>query len=211
MSNLRTRWKAAWKNAGGSVATEEILFNDLSLRYTEGLRHYHTIAHVEAMLDHLDEFRAANESKMVHFTVVAMATWYHDATYYPYAHNNEIQSARLFALIGKLGYLEESFIQRVVEGILATTHHRSSDSPNIRTLCDLDLAILGQPERAFDRYEGQIRLEYDAVPENEFRTERRKILAQFLERPRIYQTDFFKERYEQQARENLTRSIEHLS
>ena len=163
------------------------------------------------MLNHLDEFRATDESKMVHFPVVAMTVWYHDTVYYPYARNNELQSARLFALVGKLGYLEESFIKRVVEGILATTHHRPSDSPNIRTLCDIDLAILGQPENVFSRYEQQIRLEYDAVPENQFRTERRKILVQFLERPRIYQTDFFRERYEQKARENLTSSIERLS
>lgn len=211
MSDLRTRWKATWKAAGGNIGAGEILFDDLVLRYQEGLRHYHTIAHVEAMLNHLDEFRATDESKMVHFPVVAMTVWYHDTVYYPYARNNELQSARLFALVGKLGYLEESFIKRVVEGILATTHHRPSDSPNIRTLCDIDLAILGQPENVFSRYEQQIRLEYDAVPENQFRTERRKILVQFLERPRIYQTDFFRERYEQKARENLTSSIERLS
>lgn len=211
MSNLRSRWKAAWKAVGGSVAMEEVLFDDLILRHQEGLRHYHTIAHVEAMLNHFDEFREADGSKTVYFPVVAMAAWYHDAVYHPYAHNNELQSARLFTLVGKLARLEESLIQRVVEGILATTHHRPSDSPNIRTLCDLDLAIFGQPRGAFDRYEQQIRLEYDAVPEDQFRTERRKILARFLERPRIYQTDFFNERYERPARENLAHAIERLS
>lgn len=211
MSDLRTRWKDIWKAAGGSIKTGEILFDDLILRYQEGFRYYHTIAHIEAMLNHLDELRAADEAKTMHFPVVAMAVWYHDAVYWPYARNNELQSARLFMLVGRLGYLEESFIKRVVEGILATIHHHPSDNLNIRTLCDLDLAIFGQPECAFDRYEEQIRFEYDAVPENRFRMERRKVLSYFLERPRIYQTDFFKERYEQQARENLARSIKRLS
>lgn len=211
MSNSYSRWAAAWKEAGGSIGAGRILFDDLNLRFQEYWRHYHVLPHVETMLDELDAFRAAEESKMVHFAAVKMMAWYHDAVYYPYARNNETQSARLFALVGKLAYLEESFIKKVVEGILATAAHEPSENPNIRTLCDLDLVILGQSEPAFNRYEGKIRLEYDAVPEEKFRTERRAILKRFLDRPRIYQTDFFRERYEAQAQENLRRSIERLS
>jgi predicted metal-dependent HD superfamily phosphohydrolase len=189
-----------------------ILFEDLNLRFQEVWRHYHGLSHIETMLDELDAFRAAEESKMVHFAAVKMMVWYHDAVYYPYApRNNETQSARLFALVGKLAYLQEPFITRVVEGILATANHKQSENSNIRTLCDIDLAILGQPEPVFDRYEAQIRLEYDAVLGDQFRMGRRTILKHFFNRQRIYQTDFFRERYEVQARKNLRRSIESLS
>ena len=212
MSNLHSRWATAWKEAGGSLAAGRILFDDLNLRFQEGRRYYHALSHVETMLDELEAFRAAEESKTVHFAAVKMMIWYHDAVYYPCARNNETQSAQLFTLVGKLAYLEESFITRVVEGILATANHRPSVNPNVQTLCDLDLTILGQPEPVFDRYEEQICLEYDdAVPEDEFRIGRRTILQYFLGRQRIYQTNFFRERYEAQARENLRRSIERLS
>ena len=157
MSNLHSRWAAAWKEVGGSVAMGGILFEGgLNLRFQEVWRHYYGLSHIETMLDELDAFRAAEESKMVHFAAVKMMVWYHDAVYYPYApRNDETQSARLFALVGKLAYLQEPFITRVVEGILATANRKQSENSNIRTLCDIDLAILGQPEPVFDRYKAR--------------------------------------------------------
>jgi len=45
------------------------------------------------------------------------------------------------------------------------------------------------------------------VSEETFRAGRAKVLRQFLDRPRIYGTDFFRDRYEAGARENLARSL----
>jgi predicted metal-dependent HD superfamily phosphohydrolase len=45
------------------------------------------------------------------------------------------------------------------------------------------------------------------VPEPLFRPERRKILAAFLKRPRIYHTEHFFTTHESRARENLQRSL----
>jgi predicted metal-dependent HD superfamily phosphohydrolase len=43
-----------------------------------------------------------------------------------------------------------------------------------------------------------------------FRRERKAILKEFLARPRIFGTARFRERYEEQARENLARSLQRL-
>ena len=62
----------------------------------------------------------------------------------------------------------------------------------------------------FDEYEQNIRREYSWVPEDQFRQGRSAILQMFLDRDSIYLTDFFKGKYESQARENLQRSIDAL-
>ena len=57
----------------------------------------------------------------------------------------------------------------------------------------------------------QIRTEYRHVPTSQFRPGRRKVLTTFLERPQIYFTDWFRERYEAPARKNLERALVRLA
>jgi len=75
---------------------------------------------------------------------------------------------------------------------------------------DVDLSILGQGEQRFAEYESQIREEYRWVPKRIFNSKRAEILERFLARRRIYVTDFFAAKYEQQARRNLEGSIRQL-
>lgn len=94
--------------------------------------------------------------------------------------------------------------------ILATQHHTLPDVPGAALVVDIDLSILGRPAAEFDRYEAAIRQEYEWVPEPAYRQARLRILDGFVARPAIYQTAFFQERYEAQARLNLARSIQRL-
>lgn len=75
----------------------------------------------------------------------------------------------------------------------------------------MDLAILGAPPALFDHYEQQIVREYQAVPPAAFRSNRRRILQGFIDRPRIYHTAAFHDTREAQARSNLRRSIQALA
>jgi len=74
----------------------------------------------------------------------------------------------------------------------------------------MDLSILGQPPGSFWEYEQQIRAGYFWVEQTIFATKRTEILERFLSRPRIYQTTFYFERLENQARTNLRASIQLL-
>lgn len=78
-------------------------------------------------------------------------------------------------------------------------------------MVDLDLMILGSSEAKFDAYEVGIRQEYAWVSEEDFRFHRAKILQSFLDRPSIYYTERFREKYEARARANLERSIKKLT
>jgi len=65
---------------------------------------------------------------------------------------------------------------------------------------DVDLSILGQSEKRFSEYEQQIRQEYAWVPQAVFASKRAEILGRFLARPGIFATEWFRTKYEQQAR-----------
>ena len=81
---------------------------------------------------------------------------------------------------------------------------------DVRVLIDVDLSSLGKPWSEFREDSRAVREEYNHVPEAVFREKRAEILQGFLDRPRIYFTDYFYEKNEAQARENLKRAIEEL-
>ena len=98
----------------------------------------------------------------------------------------------------------------MVDLILATKHNRPV-SGDAALLVDIDLAILGKPADEFDRYDAAIRQEYAWVSEEAYRAGRSKVLQSFLDRTTIYQTEFFRNLYEAQARTNLQRVLHILS
>ena len=167
---------------------------NLEARYSEPHRHYHTLAHIEHMLEllpHADE------------TVVA-AVWFHDAIYD--GNQNEERSAALARqALRIIGFAEEK-IALVERMILATKRHERGDLPeHALAFLDADLAILGSDRERYDEYVRQVRQEYAHVPDAAFRAGRNAILRKFLDRPRLYFTDEFFARFEEQARANLER------
>lgn len=185
--NARDRFLAL-----GPANVAEKWLRDLEARYSEPHRHYHTLAHVEHMLEllpHADE------------TVVA-AVWFHDAVYDGDA--NEERSAVLAReALQELGFAEEK-IALVERMILATKKHEPADLPEPGlAFLDADLAILGSERARYDEYVRQVRKEYAHVPDDAFRTGRDAILRRFLERSRLYFTEGFSSRFEAKARENM--------
>ncbi len=76
---------------------------------------------------------------------------------------------------------------------------------------DIDLSILGADSFSFACYEAAIRKEYACASDDVYRKGRIKVLQGFLMRPQIYHTQFFQNRYEAQARENITKLINSLT
>lgn len=177
----------------GPANVAEKWLRDLEARYSEPHRHYHTLAHVEHMLEllpHADE------------TVVA-AVWFHDAVYDGNA--NEERSAVLAREALQELDLAEEKIALVERMVLATKKHEQADLPEpALAFLDADLAILGSEKARYDEYVRQIREEYAHVPDDAFRAGRDAILRRFLERPRLYFKEGFYARFEAKARENMT-------
>lgn len=198
----KTKWLELWQRLGVQNSPASF-FAELEARYSERYRAYHNLAHV---MDCLAEFESARS--LAHDpSAVEMAIWYHDAVYDPRAKDNEEQSAGLAAKVGSEIGLPSSLNQRVNNLILATKKHDASLDRDAAVMVDVDLSILGREPQRFDEYENQIRQEYGWVSDEAFAAGRTAVLESFLARPVVYSTELFRNKYEQQARENLKRSI----
>ena len=203
MSTL-DRWKASWHALGVAwVPSLQDCFDDLVARYSERHRKYHTLQHLDECFSNFDLLRPLAN----HAAEVEIALWFHDAIYDPRSKRNEANSSALATktVLDAGGSTESA--GRIEALVMATRHAAVPRENDARVLVDVDLSILGAPAARFDEYEAQVREEYAWVPGFIYRRERRKILQGFLARPAIFSTAPFLERYEQQARVNIGRSL----
>lgn len=190
---------------------DNALKSALSALYSAEGRHYHNLAHIEAMLALAGEYRGL----LGDCEAVEAAIWFHDAVYDSKAKDNEAQSAALAEkkLAGRAG---PARLDRIMAMIVATATHqppRFDDATATRDaslFLDMDLSILGAAPDAFDAYERAIRREYDWVEEPMWRAGRGAVLKNFLARPQIFHSEEFRQRFEPQARLNMARSLEAL-
>ena len=196
------RWENLITNFGHPPKENDLFFR-LVAAYSEPHRHYHNAGHIEHCLGEFDSSRHLVE----HPDTVELALWLHDVIYDPRSQDNEEQSARWAAEMLSSCGCTDAAISCIKDLILVTKHHDASQDPDARVLLDIDLSILGQPAHAYDQYERAVRAEYGWVPSPDYRIGRRKVLRSFAERPRIFQTVWFYELYEQAARNNLCRAL----
>ena len=203
---LERRWNKLWERMGATGSGTEA-YEELVSLYGETHRAYHNFVHISHVLSELNK----TSQHLGNSEQAEAALWYHDVVYDTKAKDNEEKSAELAERrLAKAG-MKRQFIDGVTAMILATKHGKIPQDNDTQRLVDIDLSILGKPTKEFDEYERDIRFEYSWVPEEQFRQGRIAILQGFLSRDSIYSTDFFKQRYEAQARINLERSIAQLS
>ncbi|MEM8724569.1 MAG: hypothetical protein AAGE86_03515 [Pseudomonadota bacterium] len=183
------------------------LLDDLRARHAEPQRHYHDWSHIEALLGHM-----SNVASELHDpAAVQYAIMFHDAVYDPKAKDNERRSALL--LVEANPPLTKRSLAKARRMIEATEGHFLPDDlvAEAREDCahflDMDLGILGASPERFDIYEDQIRREYAHVPDDAFREGRAQVLRHFVMRETLYFSEWGKDRFEAQARNNLARSL----
>lgn len=199
---LLERWHGDWRELGASPA-DPMLFTAVAGGYGDPRRRYHTLQHLQECFERFDEARSLAE----HPAEIAMALWFHDAIYDATRHDNEEKSAEFARESLVAAGVEDEAAERVHALILATRHRSAPSDRDAALLVDIDLAILAKAPARFAEYEQQVREEYAHVPLSEFREARRKILEEFLARPRIFLTPFFHGKYEDSARRNILASL----
>ena len=198
------------------MATEPLIDDrlkaELSDLYRAPSRHYHSLAHVEALLALAREYRA----DLTDPQAVEAAIWFHDAIYDSLRGDNEARSAALAA--AKLApRVEPARLFRITAMIEATAIHVLPDlgdeaaTGDAAFFLDMDLSILGAPQSAFDSYEAAVRREYAWVNDEAWAAGRAAVLRKLLARPTIFITEAFRQRYEVVARKNIARSIAALA
>ena len=180
---------------------------NLAARYAEPHRHYHTLAHVQALLNLLDTHRTLAKQP----AHIEAAIWYHDVVYDTRRADNETCSADIarFELMS-IGWLGID-VERVAGMVEATRHHRVADGDSDTLLfLDLDLSVLGAGPAEYDAYRNAIRAEFSWVPETDYRTGRARVLSEFLRRSAIYRTPTLSALWEAPARANLRLELTEL-
>jgi predicted metal-dependent HD superfamily phosphohydrolase len=205
---LIERWFEVWADFGVPPSPElERLHAELTRRYCEPHRHYHTLRHLAECFSHLSELAPY----LSHPAESELALWFHDAVYDTRRTDNEALSAAWAADSARAQGLAECTARRVDRLIMATCHNADPEGEDAEAITDADLGILGADAERFFEYEAQIRQEYAWVPEPDFRTGRAAFLTRLLDRPHIFSTEHFRCRYEARARANLLTSVRRLT
>ncbi|GAA3459440.1 hypothetical protein ACFFSW_21710 [Saccharothrix longispora] len=190
-------WRDAVRVLGGDVGPEPV---DLDERYAEPHRGYHGTAHVLAVVrDVLDLAADRTDRERAVLTLAALA---HDVVYDGVPGEDERRSAEWAR--ARLAGLPEA--DRVAGIVLATTDHTSDDDLT-RLLLDADLAVLGSPPDAYERYRAAVRAEYAHVDDAAWRAGRGRVLRSLLDRDPLYATARARDRWGRRARVNLAAEL----
>ena len=207
---LTADWHALCAQLGLDSAVATGFADALIHAWSRWPRRYHDATHLLACIRHWRSVAAQCDDPQA----VGLALWFHDAVYWPWSKTNERRSAdwaRRFILgQGLPPDRARDLADRVDRYIMATQHHDGELHGDERWVVDIDLAILGQPPQVYDAFEQGVRREYRWVPQAAYVAGRSKVLRSFLERPRLYATDWFHHRLDAPARANLGRALASL-
>lgn len=205
--SLSVRWHALTAPLLADDARREAVFQELSAAYNAPTRRYHTLQHIENLLDRLKRLPLHDA------VVVQLAVWFHDAVYKALRSDNETQSAALALAFLRETSLEPAKKQRVAFIIARTADHTQTQPANdldLLLFLDADLSILGASEADYQAYAQQVRQEYRQVPDLLYRPGRRKILAKMLAAPVLFRTPAMHAELEAAARRNMAAELASL-
>ena len=189
-----------------SISLAEEYYDELLQRYSERSRYYHNLNHLKHLL--LQILPLA--SQVDDMDAVLFALYYHDIVYRVMRRDNEERSAKLASSRLKVLGLEDNRIDRCKKHILATKSHEMSPDADTNFFTDADLSVLGQDWLTYKSYTEAIRREYAIYPDMIYKPGRKKVIEHFLWMEKIFKTEPFFAKYEQQARINLARELEEL-
>ncbi|MFE6101088.1 hypothetical protein ACFVQ4_14085 [Streptomyces laurentii] len=210
---LLARWTSTLLAARtGRAGPDPIPYGrNLLSRWSEPQRRYHTVSHLRAVLDRIDEL-ADQGGEGGELELVRLAAWFHDAVYRPDRSENEERSAALAEkALTEAGLTrhEVAEVARLVR--LTVTHDPAPGDLDGETLCDADLAVLASDPDTYTGYTSAVREEYDFVPDPDFREGRAAVLRHLLALPRLFRTPYGAAAWESRARANMERELKELT
>lgn len=202
----QTFTQLAFSYSKNEILIEE-LWSEIETHYSGKERYYHSLRHLEHLLEQLTTIK----SELKDWNTILFTLFYHDAIYDALKSDNEEKSAELAEKRMKELHVPPELIERCKEQILATKSHVKSANDDTNYFTDADLSVLGQNWEIYSAYFKNVRQEYVIYPDLIYNPGRKKVLLHFLEMDRIFKTDYFFEKYEKPARENLRKEAELLS
>jgi predicted metal-dependent HD superfamily phosphohydrolase len=208
VETLKSNWDTLLQPFLVDSNLKQKVFFDLVTAYFGADRFYHTLEHIGQLIETIEQMKSLSFD----FSSVQLAAWFHDVIYDPKANDNEEKSVEYAESALNLLKLPKPTIEHVKNLILTTKSHQASPADiDSQILLDADLAILGSDKQDYQTYAQSIRQEYAWMSDVDYRLGRKQVLQSFLQRPRIYLTDFLFAKLEEKARHNLRWEIAALS
>lgn len=203
MINLEQAFWALTEKYSKDQVWAKGLWSALNDQYQGPKRYYHNLQHLEMLFKELLVLKTQIED----WDTLLWALIFHDMIYKVQRKDNERQSANYASTQLEWINFPKEKIKRCVNHILATKDHPSTEDMDTNFFVDADLSILGQKPTVYNQYTQKIRLEYQIFPDALYQAGRREVVQHFLDRKRIFKTDFFYKKYEKQARHNLSNEL----
>lgn len=181
-------------------------WNEIENSYSYEKRYYHNLQHFENLLNEL--FKVKNE--IDNWEAVLFSLYFHDIIYDVLSSENEEKSTELAVNRMLQVSVPNEQIELCKKIIIATKSHDKSTNNDINLFIDADLSILGQSFEIYSIYSKNVRKEFDCYPDSIYNTGRKKVLNHFLEMERIFKTDYFYNKFEKQAKNNLLTELNSL-
>ena len=197
------RFQALWRRClrAGAADDSEAIHRQLLRAYAEPQRYYHTLEHIEHCLRMFDACR----DRLAAADALELAIWFHDSIFEPGQSDNELRSAVWYRDIARDVH-PEPLVEHVYGLIMATLHNGFAlEGEDVEYMVDIDLSSFGLDWEAFLRDSRNLRRENSHLSDAEYHRNQGDFQSRLLARPRFFLTDFFFERYENRARENLAR------
>lgn len=200
LRDLASQWDDRLQSFSPDPQLSRQTFLELVTAYSSKHRVYHTLEHLQQVLAITEQMRDLSSN----FPALQLAAWFHDIIYDPTAKDNEIQSAEVAVNSLRRLNIPQATLNHVKSLILSTQNHQPfANDLDHQILLDADLSILGEESAQYQAYAQAIRQEYAWVPEAEYREARQQVLQKFLQRARLYFTDWMFTTREEKARQNI--------
>ena len=197
------RFLALWERCVATPPSPDAttVYADLKRRHEAPQRRFHNFDHIRDCVDRIDEVAPF----LVDRDASELALWFHDSVYEPGAATNERRSAELFL---QLSAGARPALRRRVCGLILATRHTSRPPGNdCRYIMDIDLAGFGASWEEFMRHGALLREEFAAQSDDEYQAGQLNFLRRLARRRWFFSTDYYRERHETRARENLDRLL----
>lgn len=208
---MKKRWDILYKKLESyAIHKNSYQFFDFYIEikknYKSSTRHYHTLDHVEYMLDNLDKYFTnliTEEEKLK----LELAIWYHDIIYIVQSEPsiNEYESTLIFSEMAQYIGLSEEFIKDVYDLIMITTHTIKPETLSQKIICDLDLLGMGTGD--YFKNGDAFRLEFYHLTNEEWNEGRIDFLEYMLNKKPLFHTGMINKYYEANAHYNLTKEL----
>lgn len=195
-------WLETTEQWGAGRSERVAVYKDLRGAYCAKSRHYHDLTHIEHM------FEVANEvsDQIEDYEAMYLAIWFHDAVQKIGRDSEQLSADYAKKKLQELN-APIALINNVAVLILATKHGDSLDVKRVlgvdeKLISDIDLCILGSKKHEYFNYVKECRKEYP-ITDFIYKRGRKKFLNKMIEGSHIFLTDYFKNRYEERALDNI--------